>query len=130
MHRLFVSVSLIFALSACSSWEFPGVYHLDIDQGNIVNQDMVDQLELGMSRSQVEYIMGTPLVRDSFNPNRWDYVYRLREDGKITERHALSAFFEGDTLVKIVTNVKPSKEGKMAEDTPAEMGAEQQPPES
>lgn len=127
MHRLFVSACLILALSACSSWEFPGVYHLDIDQGNIVNQDMVDQLELGMSRSQVEYIMGTPLVRDSFNPNRWDYVYRLREDGKTTERHALSAFFEGDTLVKIVTDIKPSTDSKMNRDTQPDSANEGQP---
>ncbi len=114
MRRFFLTSSLMLFLSACSSWEFPGVYRLDIDQGNIVTQEMVDQLELGMSRSQVEYVMGSPLIKDSFNPDRWDYIYRLRKNGNPAENHTLSAYFNGDTLVKIVTDVQPSEKGKMA----------------
>lgn len=101
-------------LGACSSLEFPGVYRLPIDQGNIITQEMVDQLEIGMSRSQVEYVMGTPLIRDSFSPDRWDYVYTLNKEGKPAERHQLSAYFQGDKLVRIVTDVKPSAEGKIS----------------
>lgn len=113
MFLRIATASLVFLLGACSSLEFPGVYRLSIDQGNIIKQEMVDQLEIGMSRSQVEYVMGTPLIRDTFSPNRWDYVYTLNKDGKPAERHQLSAYFEGDTLVRIVTNVTPSEEGKI-----------------
>ncbi len=126
MFLRIATASLILLLGACSTLEFPGVYRLPIDQGNIITQEMVDKLEIGMSRSQVEYVMGSPLIRDSFNPNRWDYVYTLNKDGKPSERHQLSAFFDGDTLVRIVTDVKPSTKGKIgaepavsADDTPA-----------
>ncbi len=125
MFLRIATASLILLLGACSTLEFPGVYRLPIDQGNIITQEMVDKLEIGMSRSQVEYVMGSPLIRDSFNPNRWDYVYTLNKDGKPSERHQLSAFFDGDTLVRIVTDVKPSTKGKIgaasavsADDTP------------
>lgn len=113
MFLRIATVSLLLLLGACSSLEFPGVYRLSIDQGNIITQEMVDQLEIGMSRSQVEYVMGTPLIRNTFNPDRWDYVYTLNKDGKPSDRHQLSAFFEGDTLVKIVTDVAPSEEGRV-----------------
>ncbi|WP_372861698.1 outer membrane protein assembly factor BamE [Spongiibacter sp.] len=119
MFLRIATASLLLLLSACSSLEFPGVYRLPIDQGNIVTQEMVDQLEIGMSRSQVEYVMGSPLIRDSFNPDRWDYVYTLNQDGKPAERNQLSAFFEGDTLVRIVTDVSPSAEGKIGTQSPA-----------
>ncbi|MBD2859290.1 outer membrane protein assembly factor BamE [Spongiibacter sp. KMU-158] len=114
MRSTIIAIGLTALLTACSSWEFPGVYRLDIDQGNIITQEMVDQLEIGMSRSQVEYIMGAPLIKDSFEPNRWDYIFRMRKDGEMTEQHNLSAFFNGDVLVKIVTDVQPSEKGKMA----------------
>ncbi|WP_273009515.1 outer membrane protein assembly factor BamE, partial [Spongiibacter tropicus] len=56
MFLRIATVSLLLLLGACSSLEFPGVYRLSIDQGNIITQEMVDQLEIGMSRSQVEYV--------------------------------------------------------------------------
>lgn len=120
MFLRIATVSLLLLLGACSSLDFPGVYRLSIDQGNIITQEMVDQLEIGMSRSQVEYVMGTPLIRDTFNPDRWDYVYTLNEDGKPAERHQLSAFFEGDTLVKIVTDVAPSADSRVSNEAAAE----------
>ena len=61
------------ALSAC----FPGVYKLDIPQGNILEKEKVDQLKVGMSKRQVRYLLGTPLVIDSFNQDRWEYYYSI-----------------------------------------------------
>ena len=81
---------------------------------------MIDQLEIGMSRSQVEYIMGTPMVRDTFSPNRWDYIYTLNKPGKPKERHQLTAYFEGDALVNFTTDVKASE----AKPAPASTSAE------
>ena len=104
MYRRFATACLLLTLAACSSLEFPGVYRLPIDQGNIITSEMIDQLEIGMSRSQVEYIMGTPMVRDTFSPNRWDYIYTLNKPGKPRERHQLTAYFEGDALVNFTTD--------------------------
>lgn len=125
MYLRIATASLIMLISACSSLEFPGVYRLPIDQGNIITQEMVDQLEIGMTRSQVEYVMGTSLLKDSFSPNRWDYVYTLNKDGKPAERHQLSAFFENDRLVRIVTDVTPSEDSKLAPANDGEPAAEE-----
>lgn len=100
--------------------EFPGVYRVAIDQGNIITQEMVDQLKIGMSRSQVEYVMGTPLIRDTFSPNRWDYVYTLddRNNDK-KERHHLTVIFKDDKLSEFTTDVKPTSEEETEVSAPA-----------
>ena len=84
-------------LSACA--EFPGVYRIDIEQGNIVTQDMVDQLRPGMTKRQVRFIMGTPLIEDTFNPERWDYLYSFQPGGEPRELTRMVVFFnEEDRL--------------------------------
>ena len=83
------------AVSAC-------VYRMDVQQGNLLDLDQVEQLEVGMTRSQVRFLLGTPMVIDSFDANRWDYVYRLRRgrSREVTRRH-LIVWFEGDTVARI-----------------------------
>lgn len=111
MYRLLATACLLVSLAACSSLEFPGVYRLPIDQGNVITQEMVDQLKIGMTRSQVEYVMGTPLVRDTFSPDRWDYIYSLNDrNNEKQERHHLTAFFVDDKLSEFSTDIKPSPE--------------------
>jgi outer membrane protein assembly factor BamE len=77
-------------------------YKIDVQQGNVVTQEMVSQLKPGMSREQVKFIMGTPLVADLFHPDRWDYIYRLKKGktGAIEERK-LTLFFEKDVLARV-----------------------------
>lgn len=108
MYRLLTTLTLVGLLAGCSTLEFPWVYRIDIEQGNIIEQETVDQLRPGMSRSQVEYVMGTALLQDTFNNDRWDYVYTLRRgsDGKKT-REQLTVFFEGDQLTRLVGTYRP-----------------------
>jgi outer membrane protein assembly factor BamE len=77
-------------------------YRVDIAQGNIVAQEMVDQLRPGMTRSQVRFVLGTPLVTDSFHPDRWDYFYSLRKgtDAKPETRN-LTVIFKNDVLLSV-----------------------------
>ena len=77
---------------------FPGAYKIDIQQGNVVTQSMVDQLELGMTRAQVQYIMGTPLLQDTFDRNRWDYVYSHQPGDQAREQRTVTLFFDNDRL--------------------------------
>ncbi len=77
---------------------FPGVYRIDIQQGNIVTQKMVDQLSPGMTKRQVLFVMGTPLIQDTFAPNRWDYIYSLQPGGKKRKQKSISLFFEDERL--------------------------------
>jgi outer membrane protein assembly factor BamE len=64
-------VWLALTLSGCGNFGFPGVYRIDVEQGNIVTPEMIEQLKPGMTRRQVRFVMGTPLIEDTFNDNRW-----------------------------------------------------------
>ncbi len=95
----------LFGLVGCS---FPGVYKVDIQQGNVVTQDMIDQLRPGMTRRQVRFIMGNPLITDTFQPNRWDYVYSIQPGGgqRFQERMTLQ-FNDADQLVGLAGDFMP-----------------------
>lgn len=97
IHKL-VLVVVCSALAACGNLQFPGVYRLTIEQGNIVTQEMVDQLKPGMSREQVEYIMGSPMIKDTFNSQRWDYVYTIEKGDRSREQNRITIFFEAGSL--------------------------------
>ena len=94
-----LSLSLLLTvLCACSNVGFPGVYRIDVEQGNIVTQEMVDQLKPGMNRNQVRFILGTPLIEDSFHQDRWDYIYTVRNGNTTKQDKRLTVFFDGDEL--------------------------------
>ena len=86
---------------------FPGAYKIDIQQGNVVTQEMVDQLRPGMTRAQVQYVMGTPLLEDSFNRDRWDYVYSNQPGGGDRTQTTVTVIFEADSLVSIEGDLRP-----------------------
>ncbi len=89
--------ALIFTLALAGC-----VYRMDIQQGNLLDAEQIDQLEVGMTRSQVRFLLGTPMVIDSFNADRWDYVYSLRRghSRKVTRRH-LVVWFDGDKVARV-----------------------------
>ncbi len=102
--RLIIGLSLILStvtLSGCSGIGFPGVYLINIDQGNIVEQDMVDQLKPDMTRRQVRFLLGTPIVEDTFNNNRWDYIRVVRRGNDTLLHRRLTVVFEDDVLVDV-----------------------------
>lgn len=94
-------LSILLAAAGCSN--MPGIYRIDIRQGNYIDQALVDQLKPGMTRRQVQFLLGTPLIQDPFHANRWDYVYTLASDGKLVEERRLSLFFQGELLSRIET---------------------------
>jgi outer membrane protein assembly factor BamE len=113
--RAFLPILLVALLSGCSSWGFPGVYRIDVEQGNIVTQEMVDQLDPGMTRRQVRYILGTPLLQDSFNRSRWDYVYTVRNGNTLKQEDRLSVYFEGENLTHFTSTIPASMEEQVEE---------------
>lgn len=96
-------------LSACSSLEFPGVYKLTIQQGNIVSQEMVDRLKPGMTRSQVQFVLGNPVLADSFERDRWNYVYTIDIPGQAIIERELIIVFEDDRLLRFEGDYTPSE---------------------
>ena len=105
--RLLISALLVTILSACGFVGFPGVYKVDIEQGNIVTSEMVDQLKEGMSRRQVRFILGTPMVEDSFNRDRWDYPYTVRNGKDLLDSTEFAVHFDGDKLVRVTGDYLP-----------------------
>jgi len=83
-------------------------FKLDVQQGNVVTSKMLLQLRPGMTKSQVRFIMGTPLIQDSFHGNRWDYVYQLREGGKVKEQRRVILDFENELLKTVRGDVVPA----------------------
>lgn len=123
-------LSSMLVASACSylpSLQFPGVYKIDIQQGNIITQEMVDQLRPGMTKRQVTFVMGTPLVRDPFNQDRWDYVYSYQPGGGVRGQERITMYFENDLLVNFTGDFRPG-EGSTADSAPATAPAAEDTP--
>ncbi|MDR3427413.1 MULTISPECIES: outer membrane protein assembly factor BamE [Silvimonas] len=85
-------------LAGCSIGNILTPYKLDIPQGNEVTKDQVAQLKEGMTRTQVRFVLGTPLLTDPFHANRWDYIYSDAKGGKLREKLTFHVEFEGDKL--------------------------------
>jgi outer membrane protein assembly factor BamE len=102
-------ILLTLLLASCDSFYIPLLtpYKMDIRQGNYVTQDMRDKLKLGMTKPQVRYVLGTPLIMDPFHADRWDYVYRFEHEGKLMDKHNLTLYFEGDKLVRMEEGIPP-----------------------
>lgn len=98
------------AFTGCSTVlnNLPGVYSLDIQQGNIINQEMIDQLRPNMTKRQVLYIMGSSMLVDVFHQKRWDYLYSEQPGGEARKQKRLSLFFNGDTLIGVQGDFRPS----------------------
>jgi outer membrane protein assembly factor BamE len=101
-------------LPACKSVDVPKVpgvtpYRMVIQQGNFISQEMVSQLKPGMTKEQVRFVLGTPLVTDIFHADRWDYVFfRETADGKREQRN-LSVVFEKDKLARVLGDLLPAE---------------------
>lgn len=98
------------ALNACSLIleNLPGVYTIDIKQGNIIDQEMIDQLRPNMSKRQVLYVMGSPMLTDFLHKQRWDYIYSVRSEGESKIEKRVALFFTGDNLSSIEGDFKPN----------------------
>lgn len=97
IHPLFATL-LALALAGC-------IYRIDIQQGNLLEEEAIEQIEVGMSRSAVQFLLGTPMVADSFHRNRWDYPYYLRRGrarrARDIETRWLVVYFEEDRVVRL-----------------------------
>lgn len=106
-----------FFCAACSNYSanLPSIkpYKMDIQQGNAVTSKMMMQLRPGMTKSQVRFVMGTPLIADSFHADRWDYLYRMAKGGKIIEQRHVILDFENDQLKRVRDDVIPAGTGEV-----------------
>lgn len=116
-------IGLPLTATLCVACSLPRVYKLSVQQGNVITQEMIDGLKPGMTREQVAYVMGEPVIRNPFDDTRWDYVYTLRVPGFVNETVKMSLFFTDEVLTHLTGDFKPGD----AEDTDA---SDSPPPDS
>ena len=109
-------VLTLLATLFCTGCALIGVHRVAIQQGNIITQAMVDQLKPGITREQVAYIMGEPVLRNTFDDDRWDYVYTVELPNIYNSRMLVSLFFENDVLMYITGDLAPSSAKKSSVD--------------
>jgi len=108
---IFTLVSALL-LTSCSQF---GVYRLDVQQGNLVTQEQLSRVKPGMSRIEVRNILGTPLLQDAFNANRWDYAYRddrnadrkLNPFARETQQYTVTILFDSEKVSRIAGEASP-----------------------
>ena len=101
-----LALAMVLLVVGCSTFRFPGVHRITVQQGNVVSQAMIDKLRPGMTKSQVRFILGNPVVDDSLDQDRWDYIYTIQVAGGEVIRRLLVlhfreerlSYFEGDFL--------------------------------
>lgn len=108
---------VVLLLAGCSTNSvlsyMPEPYKVTIQQGNVITQEMVEKLKPGMTKSQVRFVLGSPPITDIFHANRWDYVYSIKQGGKVTDERKLTMFFENELLARVAGDVAPmTKEDK------------------
>lgn len=87
------------------------VYRPDVHQGNLVTKEMISQLEVGMARQQVMFIMGEPLIQSALHRNRWDYAYYLNPRYGNEEMRKVTLYFDDqDRLARIETSQLPTEQ--------------------
>lgn len=127
MHKIliFILAGILLQLSACSSIQdlsesvpeyaskLPLMYRPTIQQGNVIEQEMINKLKPGMSKRQVTYILGTPGLVDSFHQNRWDYIYTIKENAQDPVQKNLTLYFKDEQLVRIGGDWRPMPVNEM-----------------
>jgi outer membrane protein assembly factor BamE len=78
------------------------VYRANISQGNLIKEEDLEQVEVGMTKNQVRFLLGTPMIDDPFSKQRWDYIYYIKMGRRdATFKRWVSVFFEEDVVGEI-----------------------------
>lgn len=102
---IYFSLIALLGLTGCSGL----IHRVEVQQGNVVTQDMVNALTPGMTKRQVQLVMGTPMIVDVFRQDRWDYPYRFTPSDGPSVKHSVSLYFEDQKLARITGDITPSE---------------------
>ena len=97
IKKILITISFLLLTSTCS---LPRVYEVVVSQGNLIDEDMMGKLEIGMTESQAKYILGSPLITDTFTPNRWDYYTAVTQGKKKFTENKVTLYFEDKKLIR------------------------------
>lgn len=121
MQRILLTVTIMALLAGCSNLRFPGVYRIDIPQGNFVTEDMLTELRPGMTAEQVRYVLGPPTLQDPFTEGSWRYLMRyLPGEGDPVEQEIVVFFengqyshYEGDVVADLKSKTSGRKDREL-----------------
>jgi outer membrane protein assembly factor BamE len=94
-------------LNGCSIADWRLVHRIDVQQGNVISEEDLNRLKPGMTRRQVQYVIGSPMVADVFHQDRWDYIYLMQPGSGPATSERVTLFFENDTLARISGTLHP-----------------------
>ncbi|MEC8501424.1 MAG: outer membrane protein assembly factor BamE [Pseudomonadota bacterium] len=105
MRILILMIVSLCLLSGCgiSNIKIPKLYKVAIQQGNVITQDMVDKLKPGMTRRQVAFVMGEPVIQDPFDDTKWVYLYSIDVPGVFSQESRLILFFDENDLLTVIS---------------------------
>lgn len=111
---LIIAVALLSGCAAVRNFEFrnlgiPPVHRVTIQQGNVITQEMIDRLRPGMTRRQVQFVMGEPILGNTFQADRWEYIYNIQVGAQPRRQQRLTLYFEGDALTRFEGDFVPSE---------------------
>jgi outer membrane protein assembly factor BamE len=111
-------LTIALSLSACSSW----VYRVDIPQGNYLEQKTIDKIQVGMTKEQVKFILGSPVLVDAFDNDTWNYIYRFKSgrSEKLNMQKNFTIKFEDEKLVSAEGDFTLSKNFNVPFNEPTE----------
>jgi outer membrane protein assembly factor BamE len=111
MQKLLIIIGLIASLwlTGCSKYHL--VHKIDIQQGNVITQDEVNLLEPGMTRRQVQFVMGSPMIADVFHQDRWDYIYLFEPGYGEPSEERITLFFDDNLLTGTSGTLHPDEAG-------------------
>jgi outer membrane protein assembly factor BamE len=99
IRRLLILGALMAATQAC-------VFQVDVQQGNLLEDNDIEAVQIGMTRSQIRFLLGTPIIADSFHQDRWDYMYYFKKGRRpAVDRSWLIVWFDGDRVREIQRDV-------------------------
>ncbi len=105
MHfRLYLVLAFCFIIQACS---FPGVFKINVQQGNIITQEMLDTLKPGMTQKQVHFVLGKPVLDNVFNPNLENYIYTYQKAGGKIEQQTIKVYYQDEVFVRYEGTLLP-----------------------
>lgn len=105
---ILIVITTVFLVTACST------HKIDIQQGNVITQEDLEKVKPGMTPRQVRFALGTPILVDSFHPDRWDYIYSLKKGSKKTKIQRVTVFFSNGTVSDIRADLLPELKDRRA----------------
>ena len=95
--RIYPFIILFFILVGCAQVQDSSlIYKHEVQQGNEIDTKMLLKLKPDMTKAQVKFVLGTPLIQDSFHKNRWDYIYYIQLEGKNAKAHRITIYFDNN----------------------------------